>query len=105
MSKQWARQEAKTNEIASAIERGSDWVKGNQQTAAWGGAALAVAALIAVTIVHRIGSEREASWSKFAIAQSYAYSRQPDQALEQARTLSQDHPGSTAASYGQLLAG
>ncbi len=105
MSKQWARQEAKTNEIASVLERGSDWVRGNQQTAAWGGAALAVAALIIGTVVHRISGEREASWSKFAIAQSYAYSRQPDQAIEQSRLLAQDHPGSTAASYGLLLAG
>lgn len=105
MGKGWARQEAKTNEIAELLERGALWVKFHQQAAVWGGVALLAAAVIGGTIAYRRASGREESWSKFALAQSLAYSGRPAQAEELLKKLQEEHPDTLAAGHGALLAG
>jgi len=105
MAKAWARQEAKTNEIAAILEKGVLWVKFHPQAALWGGIGTLAAVIAIAAFVNRTINEREESWSRFAFAQSYAYSKQPVQALEQVQSLSRDYPASAATSYGLLLAG
>lgn len=105
MAKAWARKEAKTNEIAAVIEKGVLWVKFHPQTALWSAITLIAAALLAAGFANKVLNEREESWSRYAIAQSYAYSKQPDAALEQIRDLARNYPSSVAASYALLLAG
>ncbi|HAH06608.1 MAG TPA: hypothetical protein DCM05_08795 [Elusimicrobia bacterium] len=105
MGKGWARQEAKTNEIAELLERAALWVKFHQQVAIWSGTALLAALVIAGTLAYRQVTGREESWSKFALAQSLAYSGRPDQAAELVKKLAEEHPGTLAAGHGALLGG
>lgn len=105
MAKAWARQEAKKNEIAALIDKGVLWMTFHPQASLWGGIGLLAAVIAVAVFVNRTLNEREESWSRFAFAQSYAYSKQPKQALEQVRGLTQDYPGSSATSYALLLAG
>ncbi len=105
MAKAWARQEAQKNEIAALIEKGVLWVKSHPQVALWGGIGTLAAMIAIAAFVNRAANEREESWSRFAFAQSYAYSKAPKQALEQIQNLTRDYPGSAAASYALLMAG
>ena len=105
MAKAWARQQAKKNEIAAVLERGALWIKFHPQTALWAGIGLLAAGLLGAGFANKISNEQEESWSRYAIAQSYAYSRQPQAAIEQIDNLAQTYPASAAAGYGLLLAG
>lgn len=105
MGKQWARQQVKTNEIAAFLERLSLWVQSHPHHAVWGGIGVLVLAVAAAGLWHRYRSDREDAWTKYALAQSLAYSGQATQGLEMLGRLAEEHPGSPAATYGQLLAG
>ncbi|MFH2201827.1 MAG: tetratricopeptide repeat protein [Elusimicrobiota bacterium] len=105
MAKAWARKEAKKNEFAALVEKGVLWVKYHPTTSMWGGIGVIAVALVAASFYNRMVTQREESWSRYAVAQSYAYSRQPDAALEQIRLLTEEFPTSAASSYALLLAG
>jgi tetratricopeptide (TPR) repeat protein len=105
MGKGWARQEAKTNEIASVIEQIVLWTKFHQQIAVWGGAGILAAAVLGGTLTYRHFAGREEAWGKFALANSLAYSGRPDQAAELVKKLEEEHPGTLAAGHAALLAG
>lgn len=105
MGKQWARQQAKQNEIATAIERTTDWVSTHQQASVWIVIGSVAAILIGVAFYNKLVGEREETWSRYWIAQSYAYSQQGPNALAQVKKLAEEYPTATASSYGLLLAG
>jgi len=105
MAKAWARKEAKKNEVAAIVERGVLWIKYHPTVSMWGGIALVGIALLGASFYNRTVTKREESWSRYAVAQSYAYSRQPDAALEQIRLLTEEFPASAASSYAHLLSG
>jgi len=105
MGKRWAREQAKTNELASAVEQAGMWLRLHPQTAVWGVIGAAAAVLLAAALINRNLKLQEETWSQLGIAQSYAYAGQPGPALEQLKNLSAAHPGSSAAGYGVLLAG
>lgn len=105
MGKQWARQEAKKNELAVIVDRVTLWVKYHPQAAIWGGVAFVALCLLTALFIHTRGTRTESSWSKLAIAASTAYQGQADQALLQIDQIIRDHPTSVAASYARLLEG
>jgi predicted Zn-dependent protease len=105
MGKQWARKEAKENWVAVGLENAGLWIRHHQQASVWGGLGLVAAILLGAGFYSQRNASMEESWSKYAFAQSYAYSRQPQQAIDQIQKLETAHPGSAATSYGLLLAG
>ncbi len=105
MGKQWARQEAKKNEIATAIENTADWIKTHPQATVWIAVGLVAAVLIGGAFYNKVYGEREETWSRYWIAQSYAYNQQTPNALAQVKKLAEENPNATASSYGMLLAG
>jgi len=105
MGKGWARQEAKKNELAQAIERASLWIRYHQQIAIWAGLGLAAAITVGGMLIYRHFTATEDTWGMFAIAQSLAYSGRPDQAVQLLQKLEEEHPQALAAGHGELLAG
>ena len=104
MATQWAKKEAKTNELAVAVESAASWAGKNRAVAI--GAAIATVALTlgGVALYQKIHAAREAGWTTVAIAQSMAYSGQQAQALAQLQELSNKESSSLAAGHGELLA-
>ena len=105
MATQWAKHEAKTNELAALVDRLLLWLKVHQQTAIWTGLGIVAALAVGGLSINRYLANRDAAWAKLAIAQSYAYSGQPASAVEQLKTLAEESPSSPASGYGLLLAG
>lgn len=105
MGKGWARQEAKKNELAEAIERGSLWVRYHQQAAIWTGAGLLAAVAAGGMFAYRRYSALNDAWGMYAIAQSLAYSGKGDQAVEMLKKIEEEQPQSPAAGHGALLIG
>ena len=69
-----AREQAKKNELAAFVDRVTDWVQTNQQAAVWGGGAIAGGVFLAAYFIHVHLTAREDTWSRLAVAQTYAYS-------------------------------
>jgi tetratricopeptide (TPR) repeat protein len=105
MGTQWARQEAKKNELAVWVDKATLWVKFHPQPAIWAGVGVLAVVLLCVGFVNRTLGQKEDAWAKLAMIQSYAYAGQPQSALEQAGKLSEEYPSSPAADFGQLLTG
>lgn len=105
MGKQWVRQEMHKNEVADALGSVRLWLERNRQAAAWAGAGLLAALLLAAAYLHRRSQALEESWGKLALAQSYAYSGRPEQALALAREVVERHGASLAAGHALLLTG
>lgn len=105
MSKQWAKEEANTNEIATVLERGAVWVKFHPQQSIWGGIGLAASIFIVAAFFIRSRQAREESWAQLSAATMYAQSGQAEASLNQVKALTEAHPGSAASGYARLLAG
>lgn len=105
MSKQWAKEEANTNEVADLLERALLWVRSNPQPALWG--AIGAVAVIAGTAAFFVRSAKvkEDSWARLSAATLYAQSGYADASLDQIKALTETHPGTPAAGYARLLAG
>ncbi len=105
MGKQWARQQAKKNEIATAIEGTTAWIQAHQQATVWIVVGCVAAILIGGAFYNKFSDEREETWSRYWIAQSYAYNQQSANALAQIKKLAEENPAAIASSYGVLLGG
>ncbi|MBI5243930.1 MAG: tetratricopeptide repeat protein [Elusimicrobia bacterium] len=105
MGKGWARQEAKKNELAEAIERATLWIRYHEQAAIWSGLGLLGALAVGGMFVYRHYASLEDTWGMYAIAQSLAYSGKGDQAVQMLKKIEEEHPQSPAAGHGALLMG
>jgi TolA-binding protein len=105
MSKQWARQQVRHDEVQDAVDRGLSWIKDNRQKAAAiaGGAALVL--VVAGIFVYQIRANRASAWERLSVAQTYAYTGKPDNALEHLKQLTDEQPGSAAAAFATVFAG
>jgi TolA-binding protein len=104
MGKQWAKQEAKRNELAQYVDRLTLWVQSNPQPVLWAVAGLMAAVLLGAGYYNRQLTRGEESWTKLAIAQSYAYSGQAPAALDQIKQLADEYPATPSAAFSLLLA-
>jgi tetratricopeptide (TPR) repeat protein len=105
MGKRWARQQAKENELAVAVERGTVWLRMHPQQATWTALGLVAALLVGVGFYTRHLAAKEEAWSKLAVATSYAYMGRGPEALKQVEALGSEHAASSASQYGMLLTG
>lgn len=105
MGTQWARQEAKKNELAVWVDKAVAWVKFHPQPAVWACAGVVFVILLAAGFAHRQSVRKEEAWARLAMVQSYAYAGQPDNALQQAKALGEEHSSSAAADFARLLSG
>ncbi|MFA5139751.1 MAG: tetratricopeptide repeat protein [Elusimicrobiota bacterium] len=104
MGKQWAKQEANRNELAQYVDQLTLWVQSNPQPVLWAVAALVATALLGAGFYNRQLNRAEESWTKLAIAQSYAYSGQASAALDQVKQLADEYPATPSAAFSLLLA-
>lgn len=103
MGTQWARQEIKKNELGELVEKGVLWSRVHPQVLTWVGVGIVAAIIFGAAIINRSLNTKEETWSRFGIAQSYAYAGQTATALDQIKTLKEQYPGSPAADFGTLL--
>ncbi|HBL16759.1 MAG: hypothetical protein A2X36_00340 [Elusimicrobia bacterium GWA2_69_24] len=103
MGTQWARQESKKNELADIVESGVLWTRVHPQVLTWAGVGIVAAIIFGAAMINRSLTTKEETWSRFGIAQSYAYAGQTATALDQIKTLNEQYPGSPAAGFGTLL--
>ncbi len=105
-SQHWASQsEAKHDEVREAAVGAIDWVLARRKQALMvlGGAAVLLAAF-AVFMVQRRANFADA-WDRYAVSELLAYGGRPNDALDAARKLGDDHAGTRAATMGRLLEG
>lgn len=105
MGTQWAREEAKRNELAVWLERLGLWVQANREISI--GAILAVVALAlgGVYFISRQSKAKAQAWERLAIAQSAGFQGQVKPALELFDRLVLDYPESSMSAYALLYKG
>lgn len=105
MSKQWAKEQVKRNELQDAVERAAEWASENRQTAGIAAGALVASVFLVIALLWSIGARRDAAWERYGLAIAQAYAGRPEQALEQVKSLAGDAPSSPATAHALLLAG
>ena len=105
MSKQWAKEQVKRNELQDAVERAAEWTAENRQTAGLIACGALVAVLVVLGLIYSVSSRRDAAWERYGMAIAQAYAGRPEQALEQVKSLAADAPSSPATAHALLLAG
>lgn len=105
-SSHWSsRSEAKHDEVREAAAGAIDWLLERRQKALIvTGAVLAVLLIALVVSVQRRAAKADA-WDRYALAELLAYSGRPTDALDAARKLGEERPGTRAATMARLLEG
>ncbi|HVE13167.1 MAG TPA: tetratricopeptide repeat protein [Elusimicrobiota bacterium] len=103
MTTQWARRQAQSNELLDAVQGVADWAERNRAAAVGGAILLVLLAGVAPMLFSKSRRASEASWTEFAMAQAYARAGRPADAVALNTRIGQEHPGSLAAGYGELL--
>ncbi|MDX6768310.1 MAG: hypothetical protein SF051_02175 [Elusimicrobiota bacterium] len=97
--------EAKHDEVREAAVSAIDWVLARRKQALMvlGGVAVLLLAAAVFTVQRRANAAD--SWDRYSIAELLAYGGRPNDALDAARKLGDDHAGTRAATMGRLLEG
>lgn len=105
-SQHWSsRLDAKHDEVREAVISGIDWVLARRKQAliALGAVAVLVVGAAVFTVSRR--ANRADAWDRYALAELMAYGGRPNEALDAARKLGDDHAGTRAAAMAKLLEG
>lgn len=105
MSKQWVKQELHKNEAALILDRAVVWVLAHKEASAGIGLTAAVALALAVYSFARYREVQQTAWERLAVAQSYAFAGQADQALQQTQGVVDGYPRSRAAGFAVQFQG
>lgn len=105
-SRHWAsHNEAKHDEVREAAAGAFEWLlQRKQQALLVTGGVLAVLFIAAVVTVQRRASKADA-WDRYALAELLAYGGRPTDAVDAARKLGEEKPGTRAATMARLLEG
>lgn len=105
-SRHWAsHNEAKHDEVREAAAGAFEWLlQRKRQALLVTGGALAVLFIAAVVTVQRRASKADA-WDRYALAELLAYGGRPTDAVDAARKLGEEKPGTRAATMARLLEG
>lgn len=105
-SRHWAsHSEAKHDEVREAAAGAFEWLlQRKQQALLVTGAVLAALLVAAVVTVQRRASKADA-WDRYALAELLAYGGRPTDAVDAARKLGEEKPGTRAATMARLLEG
>lgn len=105
-SQHWSsRHEAKHDEVREAAVSAIDWVLARRKQALIALGAAGVLLLVAAVVVVQRRASRADSWSRYALAELLAYGGRPDEALDTARKVGEEHAGGRAATMARLLEG
>lgn len=97
--------DAKHDEVREAASGAIEWLfERKQQALLVTGGALAVLFIAAVVTVQRRASKADA-WDRYGTAELLAYSGRPTEAMDAARKLGDERPGTRAATMARLLEG
>lgn len=105
-SRHWAsHNEAKHDEVREAAAGAFEWLlQRKQQALLVAGGVLATLLVAAVVTVQRRASKADA-WDRYALAELLAYGGRPTDAVDAARKLGEEKPGTRAATMARLLEG
>lgn len=105
MSKQWVKQELHKNEAAALIDRAAFWALSHKEASVGIGLTVGIALVLAAYSFARYREVQHTAWERLAVAQSYAFAGQNDQALQQLQGVMDGFARSRAAGFAQLFQG